>query len=296
MILNGIASNCGIITPQFFKTCDFGGQPNVTQNHIPYFNSMMCQLAYNIPNKFSWVMVINAHNRNFLLNKIKSTLPQYEPPGWNIKSHADATWTNATQDVIGCIFAQGVRIPGERVNIDYSGISEGSNRGFINSPIINGRSNFEPLGTGFLETNKSFVDGILRPWSIVVAHEGLIARPRERSIKSDIFIYQLAKNGECSPNIIRKAYIFKDCVPITIPNEDLTYANDGDYPKMQVDFVYSSYYIDSFDSGGSSTFASASNNNGLIAPNQVQSSNNFDQITMSQQAVREQINLARNLV
>lgn len=243
-MINGIVTNCGIITPQVFDMCDFGGQPSITHSQIPYLNKMLCQWAYNVPMKFSWVMVINAHNKNYLINKIKSVVPGYEPPGWNISSMADATWTYSTQDVVGCIFAQGVDIPGENVNIDYAGVSEGSNRGFINAPIINGRSNFDFLGAGFLETNKSFVDGILRPWTILAAHEGLLATKREQSIKADIMIYQLAKTGECSPNVIRKAYVFHDCVPINIAPEQLDYNSSSDYPKMQAKFVYNSYYID----------------------------------------------------
>ena len=200
-----VNTNCGQLTPQMFKSCKMDGQPSTTHGHIPYFNKMLCQWAYSVPMKFSWVMLIIAHNKDYLVNKIKTVVPNYEPPGWKVDGMVDATWTNATQDVVGCIFAQGVDIPGENVNIDYAGVSEGSNRGFINAPIVNGRSNFEPLGAGFLETNKSFTDGVLRPWSILVAHEGLIATPRNKSIKADILIYQLAKNGECSPNIIRKA-------------------------------------------------------------------------------------------
>lgn len=285
MILNGIASNCGIITPQIFKSCNMGGQPSVTNNGIPYFSNLLCNWAYNIPNKFSWVMIITAHNRNYLLNKIKNIVPSYEPPGWNIASMADATWTNETQDVIGCIFAQGVSLPGEELNVEYSGIFEGSNRGFINAPIINGRNNFEFLRTGFLETNKSFVDGVLRPWGILVGHEGLLAKPRETSIKSDIFVYQLAKNGECNPNVIRKAFIFKDCVPIKVASEELTYSNESDYPKLQVDFVYNSYYIDSFDSSGRNLTRGNTSNQG-----------NFSELAMSQRAVKEQIESSRNLV
>jgi len=282
MNINGIASNCGIITPQIFQSCSVNGQAaSVTNNHIPYFNSLLCQWAYNIPNKFSWVMIINAHNRNFLLNKIKQIVPSYEPPGWNIKTMADATWTQSTQDVIGCVFAQGVSLPGESVSVDYVGITEGSKRGFINSPIINGRNDYPLMRTGFLETNKSFVDGVLRPWSIALAHEGLIARPRERSIKSDIFIYQLAKSGECSPNIIRKAFILKNCAPVSISEEELIYSNDSDYPKMQVEFVFSSYSITSFDDQGAFKYT----------PSIPES-----QITMSQQAVRENIERVTNLI
>ena len=275
-MINGIVSNCGIITPQVFQTCDFGGQPSVTHNHIPYFNKMLCQWAYNVPMRFSWVMIINAHNRNYLINKIKNVVPNYEPPGWNISSMTDATWTTATQDVVGCIFAQAVGIPGEDIKVDYAGITEGSNNGFINAPIINGRSNFEQLTTGFLETNKSFVDGVIRPWAILAAHEGLIATPRDKSIKADIFIYQLARNGECSPNIIRKAYIFKDCVPVNIGKEEMEYSSSSDFPKMHANFVYNSYSIDGFVGSSSGATKSTTSNSPIQG-----------EIAMSQQFINQ---------
>jgi hypothetical protein len=287
-MINGIVTNCGLITPQVFETCNFGGQPSLTHNHIPYMNRMLCQWAYNVPMRFSWVMVINAHNKKHLINKIKSVVPGYEPPGWNMSNTVDDTWTYSTQDVVGCIFAQGVDIPGENVNVDYAGISEGSNRGFINAPIINGRSNFDLLGAGFLETNRSFVDGVLRPWTILAAHEGLLATTREQSIKSDITIYQLAKMGECSPNIIRKAYVFHDCVPINIQPDQLDYNSSSDYPKMQAKFVYNSYYIDDMSESQGGRVSTASKSTQPSSPIQ-------GNIAMSQSFINSQNKLAKGL-
>jgi hypothetical protein len=150
---------------------------------------------------------------------------------------------DSVQNVIGCIFAQGVSIPGEKIKVEYSGITEGSNRGFINSPIIAGRSDFEPLQIGFLETNRSFIDGFLRPWSILVAHRGLIATENSSSIKARITIHQLARDGTDVQSRIRKSIIFENCAPISIASENLDYSSSSDFPKVQADFVYSKYYI-----------------------------------------------------
>lgn len=245
----GIPTNCGFLTPQFADSCFFPSAPDITHSHIPYFARMLCNWAYNIPNKFSWVMVITAHNESFLKSRIKNVLPNYEPPGWKIANSVDSTWTDATQNVVGCIFAQGVSIPGENVNIEYAGITEGSNRGFLNAPIINGRASLELLNAGFLETNRSFVDGVLRPWAILASHEGLLARNRQQSIKSDIQVYELAKSGdECSSNIIRKIFTYYNCVPVFISSEEKDYSSSGDYPKLQVKFVYTHYTVDDLSS------------------------------------------------
>jgi hypothetical protein len=203
---------------------------------------MFCRWAFQPALQYLWVMVIDAHNKDYLLSRLSNGFQKLEPPGWQTNQMISDTWNDQTQNTIGCIFAQGVTLPGENTKIDYAGIMEGSNRGFINAPIMNGRENFSPLSTSFLETNQSFVDGVLRPWKILANHEGLMARPRNQSIKADIHIYQLAKAGEYSPNIIRKAWTFKDCVPTMISDEDLVYST-SDYGKRQAYFVFNSYSI-----------------------------------------------------
>lgn len=240
-----IPTTCGILTPQTYELIKFGG-PDIQQGHIPYFHQMICQWAYTIAQQFSFVIVIEAKNKDYLLGKIKSTIPNLEPPGWDVETMVDDTWKDSTQDVVGCIFAEAVRIPGENVGIEHVGINEGSRRGFINAPIVNGRDDFQNLEIGFKETNQSFVDGVLRPWSILVSHEGLLARPSNQSIKANIQVYQLARAisepNMIKPNVIRKHWTFADCAPINVVDEDLSYSST-DYGKRQVQFVYNSYNL-----------------------------------------------------
>lgn len=210
---------------------------------IPYFHETICSWAYNVPLKFHWVLMIYPNNKNYLLKQISGLNARYENKEWDVFESAKATTLESVQDVAGCIFAQGVVLPGENVNLDYAGITEGSNRGFINAPIINGRSNFEPLEVGFLETNRSFVDGFLRPWSIIVAHKGLIATRQEQDIKATIVVHQLARIGTDQNSKIRKSFIFNDCAPVNISGETIDYSSSSDFPKLQAKFVYSQYSI-----------------------------------------------------
>lgn len=237
--MSNVVTNCGVITPQTFEVIKFD-VPSIQDSHIPYFHSLMCNWALNIAQQFTWVVVIDAQNKDNLFSKITNTLPELEPTGWDTNEALNATWITQTQDVIGCIFAQGVSIPGEEVIIERAGITEGSKRGFINAPIVNGRTDFTPLQISFLETNRSFADGVLRPWSIIVAHEGLIAN--NNSIKANIHVYQLARAGENTPNIIRKAWTYFDCVPVSITAEELAYTT-GDFGKRQVFFTYNYYTL-----------------------------------------------------
>lgn len=237
-----IPTNCGDIKPINFEVISLGADH--TSGHIPYFHRMMCNWAYSAALPFMWVIIITADNKNNLISNIKQ-INNYEVPGWDIDSLADDTWTDATMDVIGCIFAQGVRLPGEGNTIEYAGISDGSKRGFINAPIMNGRSDFEPLEIGFLETNQSFVDGVLRPWKILMDHKGFIATDINNSLKSTISVYELAKAGPTTKNIIRKAWNFYKCAPTNLSSSDKTYAASADYEKKQVQFLYNYYTVGS---------------------------------------------------
>lgn len=53
-----------------------------------------------------------------------------------------------------------------------------------------GRGNFPTLEVDFLETNYSFTDFVLRPWSIAVAHNGL---KNEKFTNFNINCWHLAK-------------------------------------------------------------------------------------------------------
>lgn len=154
-----VISNCGPIFPyQFIPEGNVGA--DVSYGHIPYFHRFLCQCATAPALPFLWVIVITAHNKNNLLNKIKNIVPEYEPEGWDYSSGVDSTWTTETQDIIGCIFAQAVKLPGENSNIEHVGVTEGSRRGFINTPVMNGRQDFQTLDITFRETNQSFAEVI----------------------------------------------------------------------------------------------------------------------------------------
>lgn len=248
-----IPTNCGELDLGFSSQLFLNGfiqdhiqntvPPSLESGGITYFHNTICNWAYNIPLKFQWVAVIQADNSSYLKNQIIQIGNRYEGKGWNVSNSVNDTTQDSVQSIVGCIFAQGATIPGEKLNVDYAGINEGSNRGFIKAPIINGRSDFEPLQMGFLETNRSFVDGFLRPWMIIVGHRGLIATDRSTSIKARITIHQLARTGTDVSSKIRKSFIFENCAPISVNSESLDQINSTDFGKIQASFVYSKYYV-----------------------------------------------------
>ena len=292
----GLISNCGIITPTVFENivCQVPGV-DITHNRVPFFHRMMCQWAYSVPMVFDWVIVIEAENKDNLLQQIKQTVPSFEPSGWNIGRTVDDTWNESTQDIIGCIFAQAVDIPGETTSVERVGVSEGSRRGFINAPIISGRGDFGDLTITFLETNRSFADGVIRPWNILISHKGLIAQAQ--SIKSTIHVYELAKLGACTPNIIRKHWVFKGAAPVGISPESKTQSSSSDYGKRQTTFVFNSYYIDDHTASNNpvgDTGAAFNYSNPSVAP----ITNNTDTSTSSDSPLisTTQFNVNRGII
>lgn len=264
---NTVPSNCGNVAYEelakknfnkFKEHLDNLGGRSLTRGGIQNFYSKISKCSYSspsvdlsIPLKFNWVLVIEAKSAQAqnLLNMIKTVDSGiYENSGWQISDSASTTF-NDDLHAMGCIFAQGVNLPGESVKTEYT-VIEGSNRGFINAPYINGRSDFEPLEVGFLETHKSFVDGFLRPWSILVAHRGLVAQQDSvKDLKANIRVYQLSRNPtNDAGSIIRKTFVFENCAPISISPETLSYAPSNDFAKMQVKFTYSRYYISDVNS------------------------------------------------
>jgi hypothetical protein len=284
-----LSTNCGTVTlaensNQMIKEftnahLNSQGGPELTRNHITYFHKTLCNWAYNVPLKFSWVLVIDAVSKNFLLNSIKDIeRGYYEDTGWKISKSVDATFSENVQDTVGCIFAQGVTIPGETIKTEHT-VIEGSNRGFINTPIIAGRTDFVDLEVVFMETNRSFIDGFLRPWSIVVSHRGLLAYPNNQSIKANITVHKLARIGTDQNSKIRKTFVFENCAPISIDNDSIAYQADTEFPKVKVKFAYSRYYIkDDLDNNVDYKNNSQFDNNGGITYDSVNKENLFDNV------------------
>ncbi len=248
-------TNCGVLTPRWYDiNCET--RPSLTQNHIPYFHSMLCKWAYNISLSFFWVVVISAQQKPHLMKSILSVsrLDPSKYGKWEIKNkHLKALFNEQTQDTIGCIFADEIRIPGESVGVGRVGSD--SRGGYLNGPITEKRNDLGNLEIGFRETNLSFTDFIIRPWTIITGYKGLIAddggltSPSGASywggsIKSNIHVYQLAKGGttECSQSVVRKEFHFYDAVPISVSDDDLKSEDQG-LNKRQTSFAYSYYSV-----------------------------------------------------
>ena len=132
--------------------------------------------------------------------------------------------------VVGCIFAQGADIPQlEVLETGRDKIFNQQQRGFIPGVISNGRSPFTDLTIQFRETNTSFVDFVVRPWTMLAEHFGMIARPPgdERNVSTTIKILQFTRTYQELSQIPRKIWTFYNCMPVSVASSNLTYDQEA---------------------------------------------------------------------
>lgn len=239
---------------------------------ISYRNHFLRTLSSwsgSIPNQFMWLVLID----RFPPAIQTSMLQHYEPvgDGGKIGNNIDKTTRTVTsaiyQRIGGCVFAQGVDIPGETLTTGYSNVTKP--RGFIGGQYSDKRGDPAQMTLSFLETNSSFNDFVIRPWIILASHLGLVARPGDvpengdidpRNIKTNITVIQLAKTYQKRSSVQRKVFRFYNCVPFSIQASNLatnasamqTYSTQWSYSNYTVGglpFVPIEEIIESFGSG-----------------------------------------------
>jgi len=143
-----------------------------------------------------------------------------------------------------CLFAQGIDVPGESVGQNRVSTLEGPSGGLLSGVVSTDRKQYEPLKIGFLETNKSFIDFVLRPWVTLVGHYGLITRDKTstQNIKTDITVVHYDKNDSKTNAGIRRIFEFKGCAPISVAEASYTYGK-AEIRVSPATFVYNQYRV-----------------------------------------------------
>lgn len=159
--------------------------------------------------------------------------------GWNIDVAVKSLGSYFLQKAIGCVFAQGFQTPKQTSNVNITD----SKRGFLGSPIMESRAPNDFLSLDFLETNLSFVDAVIRPWVLLTAHKGLVARPEEESIKTDITILQYSRTNQFLSQIPRKVWTFYGCCPVDISSTEYNYKDESVEVRNGVKFAYNYYQV-----------------------------------------------------
>jgi hypothetical protein len=189
-----------------------------------------------------WVCAINNTTLRNIALKIENELPLYEAGTWRTFGVLDtvlhnSNFTQAPQpggvanDVY--LWTQGASFIADGINTSRAG---SEHVGAIKGLITDSRLDLNATNITFLESNVSFVDGILRPWSVLVGHRSL----KDPDLRCDIELYCLQKWTLNEPLRARKSMVLRNAVPINIDAEEYNYSGDK-LIQRQVQFAFDRY-------------------------------------------------------
>lgn len=158
-------------------------------------------------------------------------------------------WTDdyigLTRDVLqvshGCVFAREVSLPGEEVSAGHGPLNYG---GYIGPAVFGDRSSPKNVNMKLLETNKSFIDLILRPWAILAGYYGLVTRDNLNVKCPQMVVTQYMMAGQLTPRAPRKEFTFHNVVPVSVGSTTLTQQGEG-ILTADVSFIYDHYSVTS---------------------------------------------------
>ena len=229
---------------------DIPGKPLISARN--YFLTQMDSWLTTIPMSTQWIIVIQRFPEALNTN-ILQTLERVDAgkTGFSISSAVASLGSYPFQSVVGCLFAHEVTIPSEQ--LDVGSVTVSNNRGFLPGIIANGRNTEPPtLAITFRETNTSFVDSVIRPWSILTAHYGLASRPGDsaargtsvspENIKTNISILQFTRSLQNISMIPRKIWQFYNCAPFNVGEQTLEYTEEH-LMTIPTRWTYSNYTV-----------------------------------------------------
>ena len=210
-----------------------------------YYLELLGKWPTSIALASQWLVHINFDGVSGLMSSLGNTIKNKENNGWSIDQSVtnkliDGSVQYSTQNMTGCVFARQVGLPGENIEASNAGLEYG---GYMAPATANTRGKYEPLSLTLLETNASFLDFVIRPWTIMVGYNGLVARaPKSSKYVKAPFINVIMYAKTDSQLDIRKIYTFENAAPINIGGETYSYTEEG-LRYTDVKFVYDRYYI-----------------------------------------------------
>lgn len=227
-----IRSNVDVRQPELF-------------NYRDNFLRLMENWEFAVPNNTLWVVFIAPYPaalnaRDFIVYEGSDGSKKPNNIDTDIKL---LTGNEYQLSQAGCVFVNGMGIPGENVNIQRANIP--NNRGFIPGLVGGHRADFNPVTTQVIESNRSFTHSIIRPWQTLAAHYGLVARePGDiKNIKTNLQVIQLGKTIHGSSLVNRKIIRFYDAVPVSYTPQNMPY-NATDLVTFDIQWAYNRYDIE----------------------------------------------------
>lgn len=208
------------------------------ESPIPYFlTEFLTRPATAIPKGAQWILQFG----DFPTDAIKNAL-KYEPQSWNIDSALSKCTEDRLQNTKGCLFAQGIQLPGESMVANPEGLQYG---GYLRTTVGGGRDAYTPLQIVFLDTNVSFADNVIRPWVIATSYLGLVADSSIDEYRTWFTLYRLGVIDRKTPAHITQKITFYDACPVSVAGEEFNYSTQTAPRLRETTFTYHYYTIDS---------------------------------------------------
>jgi hypothetical protein len=223
--------------------------------NIPNFLKTLNSGTFSIPIEANFVIEIeDLMGTGGIIDKLNQVNEIISPTDGYVNVTSPQYWSykDLAQDT-NLFFANGVTIPGETSTTERVGTNQsGLHGGLLTAPILKGRNNLANLDVNFFETNLSFIDSVLRPWSIAIAQFGLFARgdspaAQQQNFKTKIIINFLNKEQGSGDTIIRKRVTFSDAAPVSVAGFDASFGATGKNVGLRTTkttWTYSKYKID----------------------------------------------------
>jgi hypothetical protein len=212
-----------------------------------------------IPMSTQWIVYIDSFPkalRTSIIQGLERT--DGDKSGFDIDQAVSVLTNNDNQQIMGCLFANEVTIPTEEYAVETATVN--NNRGFLPGVLGSNRNISAPsLNISFKETNTSFMDFVIRPWVILAAHYGLVARPGDqgsqkdpKNVKVTLRVLEYTRTQPGVSMIPRKTWTFFNCVPYNVSEQSLDYEQEK-LQTFRTLWTYSNYTVstNSFISVGS---------------------------------------------
>jgi hypothetical protein len=213
-----------------------------------YFLTQMESWFTALPMATQWIVLIDSYPvglNTSIIQGLERT--DGSKQGFDIDGAKNILTSFPLQKVIGCLFAAAVTIPNESFVVETAHVD--NNRGFLPGVIGGARNTDAPvLDISFRETNTSFIDFVIRPWVILAAHFGMVARNPfdlnqiNKNMKVNMHILQYTRSRAGVSMIPRKIWNFYNCVPFTVGEESLEYTEEK-MMTYNTRWTYSNYTV-----------------------------------------------------
>lgn len=219
--------------------------PFTNENPVPYFLQILSTPAGSLPKGAQWIVAFEDLPGK-ILPGIANAL-KYEGKEWQIQSAAEVVTGELYQNTSGCVFCQAIGLPSESMTANLGGDLQ--ENAFLRGFVGQGRNQDTSMRMTFLDTNVSFADNFLRPWSISTANFGLIAREDgDKQYRTNAHYYKLGSYSSKQPPVVTMKVSFYGICCVGVTQEEYSYNTASSPINREATFIYNYYSIDSSSS------------------------------------------------